>query len=184
MIFSKDDIKNEYFNWLYYLVDNINDNISSYKMLLGHLHSRDFLYRIQMDKNRAVDGIDLRYQFGYENGYDRNVISNFLDGPCSILEMMIALSIKCEIHIMADPDKGNRTGTWFWGMIENLGLINMYDGHYNRIETDMALDRFINRQYEKNGKYGLFTVKKCELDMRSIEIWYQAMWYLKEVLQI
>ena len=43
------------------------------------------------------------------------MISAYLDNKtCSVLEMMIALAIRCEEHIMDDPDVGNRTGQWFW----------------------------------------------------------------------
>ena len=51
--------------------------------------------------------------------------------PCSVLEMMIALSMRCEEQIMDDPDIGNRTGQWFWDMIDNLGL-----GEHERLKFD------------------------------------------------
>ena len=77
---------------------------------------------IPMDGNRAEDGIDLRYRFGHEQHYSDAMVASFLDDrPCSVLEMMIALSIRCEEHIMDDPDVGNRTGQWFWSMIASLG---------------------------------------------------------------
>ena len=39
--------------------------------------------------------------------------------------MMIALAIRCEEHIMDDPDAGDRTGQWFWSMLVSLGLGSM-----------------------------------------------------------
>ena len=96
----------------------------SYRKLLRELHRIEFTYSIPMDGNRAEDGVDLRYRFGYENGYSSSMISVYLDNRmCSVLEMMIALAIRCEEHIMDDPDIGNRTGQWFWNMIVNLGLV-------------------------------------------------------------
>lgn len=51
------------------------------------------------------------------------MIASYLDNrPCSVLEMIIALAIRLEEHIMDDPDIGNRTGQWFWDMIVSLGL--------------------------------------------------------------
>lgn len=38
--------------------------------LLRHLHNIDFQYMLPMDGNRAEDGIDLRYRFGYEKEYE------------------------------------------------------------------------------------------------------------------
>ena len=82
-----------------------------------------------MDADRAEDGINLRYRFGYENGYESAMIASYLDDrPCSVLEMMVALSMKMEEQIMDDPDIGDRTSVWFWKMIDNLGLGTMHDG--------------------------------------------------------
>ena len=79
-------------------------------MLLEHLDNINFTYSIPFDENRFNDGQDLRYRFGYENniaGYDIDEMS-FRKGPCSILEMMVALAIKCEENFMSDPANGNR----------------------------------------------------------------------------
>ena len=42
---------------------------------------------------------------------------------------------------------------------------------------------FLNRQYEADGRGGLFIVRNSRFDLRTVEIWYQAMWYLDEVLE-
>ena len=42
---------------------------------------------------------------------------------------------------------------------------------------------FLNREYEPNGRGGLFTVNNSPADMRTVEIWYQFMWYLNEFLE-
>ena len=99
---------------------------------------------------------------------------------CSVLEMMIALSMRCEEQIMDDPDIGNRTGQWFWDMIDNLGLGNMSDSKFDSLYVDEVLQRFLNRDYKRNGEGGLFTINRRGLDMRSVEIWYQMCWHLQE----
>ncbi|WP_243133445.1 hypothetical protein [[Ruminococcus] torques] len=59
-----------YFNWMCQLVfDGRYSKKLSYRRLLKVLHKIEFTYSIPMDGNRAEDGIDLRYRFGYENGY-------------------------------------------------------------------------------------------------------------------
>lgn len=61
------ELNNEYFEWMCQLV--CNERYSrrlSYQKLLRHLHNIDFQYMLPMDGNRAEDGIDLRYRFGYE----------------------------------------------------------------------------------------------------------------------
>ena len=126
---TRDELKFDYFDWMYGLVcDTKYPKKLSYRKLLNFLHNMDFTYQLTMDSNRFEDGIELRYRFGYENGYDCSVIANYLDdSPCSVLEMLIALSIRLEEHIMDDPEIGDRTGQWFWNMITNLGLGSMDD---------------------------------------------------------
>lgn len=179
----KNELINEYFEWMYRLVCG-NVKRVSYRKLLCQLYDRPFDYSIAMDGNRAEDGVDLRYRFGYENDIEGSVIASCLDDKeCSVLEMMVALSIRCEEHIMDNPDIGDRTGKWFLNMIENLGLKKMTDRRFDRCYVAEVLDRFLSHGYERNGEGGLFTVHHNRIDMRSVEIWYQAMWYLDEVLK-
>lgn len=176
-------IADEYFEWMVEMVSD--ETYLSYRKLLCYLHDIEFIYILPMDGNRAQDGIDFRYRFGYENGYSRDQIKKYLDvRPCSIFEMMVALAFDAEEHIMDDDSYGNRTGQWFWTMIVSLGLGRMDDTHFNRRYVDQVIDDFLNRNYEPNGKGGLFTVQNPPMDMRDTEIWYQFMWYLNEILEI
>jgi len=181
----RDDVLNEYFDWMCQLVSDkqyIGDR--SYRKLLSKLHNIPFTYTIDMDGNRAADGIDLRYRFGYERNYEDYIIASFLDDkPCSVLEMIIALALRCET-IMEDPDYGDRTGEWFWGMIESLGLESMDDTSFNRDYVDDVIDVFLSRDYERDGRGGLFTIKHPKRDLRTVEIWYQMNWYLDSILKI
>lgn len=176
-------LNDEYFEWMYQLVCNKLYSKLSYRKLLCYLYNTDFVYIIGMDGNRAADGIDLRYRFAYEFDIDKPLIASYLDTkPCSVLEMMIALSIRCEEHIMDDPDMGNRTGQWFWNMIVNLGLGSMNDLKFDKAYVDKVIDVFLNREYKPNGEGGLFTIPNRKNDLRTVEIWYQAMWYLDSML--
>ncbi|GHU60463.1 hypothetical protein FACS1894171_1890 [Clostridia bacterium] len=181
---TKDELNNEYFEWMRQLVctEKYSRRLS-YRKLLTFLHNAEFVYIIDMDGNRSEDGIDLRYRFGYERRYEGPMIATYLDDrPCSILEMLIALAIRCEEHIMDDPDSGDRTGQWFWNMIENLGLGVMNDKVFDKNYVNRVISRFLNREYKRNGEGGLFTVKHCKNDLRSAEIWYQMCWYLEAIL--
>lgn len=158
--------------------------VLKYRKLLLQLHRIYFTYKIPMDANRYEDGIALRYRFGVENDIHPAIISQYLDTtPCSILEMMCALAIRCEEQFMSDPDLGNRTAEWFWCMILSLGLKDMDNDKINNSHVHLAIDKFLNHKYSRNGRGGLFTIRGTEYDMRTIEIWDQLMLYLNYIDQ-
>ena len=176
-----DQVNNEYFEWIFDLVCGKRySEYISFRKLLMHLHDTEFTFIIPKDINRAKDGADLRYRFALS--LDSMDILEYLDGPCSVLEMMVALAIRCEENIMDDPRVGDRTGQWFWGMITNLGLGGMSDDRFDKRYVDGVLDRFLKRRYEPNGRGGLFTILNCDRDLRDIEIWVQLLWYLDNIV--
>lgn len=178
------NINDEYFEWLFDLVCGGRfARKNSFRKLLMRLHDTDFRYVIENDLNRAEDGVDLRRRFAItiEHEYSYDFIMDNLDGPCSVLELMIALAIRCEESIMDDPNVGDRTGQWFWGMVRNLGLGSMTDDRFDRNFVDEAVNRFLDRDYEPDGTGGLFKIKRCEFDLRTVEIWYQLCWYLDTI---
>ena len=176
-----DQYYTDYFEWMYDLVCGARySRETSYKKLLRYLHSVEFRYSIPRDSNRAVDGVDLRYRFFYMNEYDTR--PNWPDDyECSVLEMMVALSIKCE-DIMGDDRFGDRTGQWFWGMIVNLGLGSMTDDRFDELYAEDVINIFLDRRYDPDGKGGLFRIKHCRQDLRNVEIWYQMCWYLDTLI--
>ena len=179
------NVRDEYLDWMYNIVcdDRYSRNIS-YRLLFEHLNETEFTYILPMDANRWEDGVNLRYRFGDECGYDNRFIASYLDTkPCSVLEMMIALAVRCEVHIMDNQDLGNRVGQWFWEMIVSLKLGHMNDQNYDPRYVDEVLDILLSRSYAPNGEGGLFTVKNPQNDMRKIDIWYQMHSYLNEYIE-
>lgn len=178
---TKRELNEEYFNWMYQLVF-ANEKRRSYRKLLKYLNSVEFTYILDFDSNRAEDGMDLRYRFGYEHDYNGPMIAAYLDDrPCSVLEMMVALANRCEEQIMDDPHAGCRRGQWFFSMLASLGLSGMNDENFVKSDAEEIVSRFLSRQYARNGEGGLFTVNSRH-DMRSVEIWYQLNWYLDSIL--
>ena len=177
----KDRINDDYFEWLCEVVDSKRfSKHVSYRKLLMHLHNIEFTWFIPYDDNRADDGIMLRRK--YALAHHDEELSDYISGPCSVLEMMAALAIRCEESIMDDTLFGNRTGQWFWGMIHNLGLSPMNDSNFDAEFVDDVIARFLNREYEPDGKGGLFTIKNCDHDLRTVEIWRQLSWYLGSIM--
>ena len=175
------NIRNDYFEWLVDIAcGNMYAEQISFNKLLTRLHQIEFKYLIPRDYNRAEDGISLRrrYVLTANPGYDYDYIIGELQGPCSVLEMMLALAIRCEEDYMDDPSIGSRIKQWFWVMIRNLGLGSMMDHLYDDVYVDGVIDRFLRRDYAPDGRGGLFTIENCDFDLRGIEIWYQMNWYL------
>lgn len=180
---SRVDLIDRYFDWLKKLVSNDHRaKRGSYRKLFVKLFDTDFVYFMDSDGNRAEDGTDLRYRFSVERKIDYRIMDDVLnDKPCSVLEMMVALAIRCE-DVMSDLVYGDRTAYWFWGMVENLNLLQLRDSAFDEVEFDNVIARFHEHRYSPNGEGGLFTVRHPRNDMRDTDIWYQKSWYLAELL--
>jgi hypothetical protein len=95
--------------------------------------------------------------------------------------MMIGLVLRCEETIMVDPSVGDRTSQWFWGMVRSLGLASMTDSRFDRRYVEDTIQKFLDRDYEPDGRGGLFTIRDCDQDLRNVEIWIQLLWYLDSI---
>lgn len=179
---TENRLEEEYFEWMYNLVCGIKK--VSYRKLLYFLHSVPFYYLIEMDDNRAGDGVSLRYRFGNQMGYHNSVIATYLDNrECSVLEMMVALANRIEESIMDNPEFGDRTGEWFFSMLGSLQISNQNDDIFDAEYVGNVVKVLLERIYEPNGLGGLFTLERPRRDMRGVEIWMQAMWYLDEYIE-
>lgn len=172
-------IKDRYLDWLKHQAMGQD---RSYDSLLEFLYDKPFIYTIQIDENRAEDGIGLRYIFGVENGITYEDITSGLDSGrgCSVLEMMVGLARRCENQIMVDMEEGAQPERWFKIMIDNLGLGDQINDAFDYEKADYIVDRFLAHQYSYYGDGSLFSVRNPRNDMRRTDIWYQAMWYLTE----
>lgn len=171
-------LKKTYLAWL---IDKIADEEKklTYNELFHILHTIDFKWSIVRDVNRSLDGLSLRYRFSCEMNYDPEYVDDILDFRCSVLEMMVALSLRCEETIMSNPEYGDRTKEWFWIMIDNLKLTKCKDGRCDLEYVERRVQLMMDRKYGRDGSGGaLFVVPNPEEDMRKTEIWYQLNWYL------
>ena len=165
-----------YFTWLYSQVDSVRTRNPSrtYWKLLKQLYTKEFVWIIPNDDNRAEDGRDLRYEFIEDQGLNY-VDPDWLHLGCSMLEMLVALSRRLFFEAEEKPR------WWFWHLIENLGLSGYTDAvdiPTNKVND--VLDRVIWRTYSRSGNGGLFPLKKPSRDQRDVEIWYQLSAYLLE----
>lgn len=174
------DIAHEYLNWLCQKISEGRDDTSpaAYSKLLAHLFNTSFYSEMGMDKNRSSDGLCLRDEFSREEG--SNDIYLAMAEDASVLEVLVALARRIDHDFMYDIRYGDRTSLWFWIMIENLGLNNYDDAHYNEYDVDKILTYFMDRRYGRDGRGSLFPIRNDSIDVRNYDIWYQMNAFFSE----
>ncbi len=169
-------MKNRYLDYLYKIV---RKNIP-YVRLIQKLFSMEFYSFVPNDDNRVADGLYLRSEFCEKE--ELHALSFCPDGPCTVLEMLIGLSLRLEFE--TSQSKYEKTPReWFWILIDNLGLSEFNDEVYTS-EIDQHVENVIqiciDRKYSYLGEGGLFPLKRARSDQRTTEIWYQMSAYLLE----
>lgn len=148
----------------------------SYWRLFRKLYSIPFYWFIPNDDNRASDGLKVRELFLESESIDDEEWSGL---ECSMLEMLVGLSIRMEFEAIGDKDDG-----WFWTLLKNVGLAEFSDDVYDK-EVDLlveeTVERVCGRTYKRNGEGGLFPLRDARGDQRKEELWYQMSSYLIEL---
>lgn len=153
-----------------------NYSNDTYNNLFMDLYTCDFTWSrtVPRDGDRAEDGLQLRQKLGFSDILQ--------DKPCSVLEMLIALAIRIDNELMYSFDEGDRTVQWFWEMIVNMGLGSQNDYNYDAAYVNSCIERFIRREYDADGSNGgIFVLSNPRENLKNVDIWYQAMWYLSEI---
>ena len=179
---DKIEVRKDYYIWLKTCV-NFPEG---YELVADKLHRTPFVWLVDMDANRAEDGKSMRYWYTCDRNFDkeeRELVEEYLSGPCTLLEMMVALARRIEADIMAEGGVDDRTDEWFRCMLDNLGLLEFDDKRYNENEVDYILNRFMSRKYGENGVGNIFkNAKKGRVkggpNFRNLEIWSQAQTFL------
>lgn len=182
-----------YFNWLVNQMYMDSWYGRSYYVLAKILHNIEFYWTIDLDENRAKDGIRLRHVWfdAINNEADALGISrplfplDSLSGSCSILEMLVALANRIECDIMQDDNIGNRAPVWFWRILANIGIAEYDDTKLGLAQSNVVSHEVMNmmdRKYDEKGRGGsLFPLTECYgRDMRETDIWWQAQLWLSE----
>lgn len=166
-----------YFTWLYAQVGSVTERnpSRSYWKVLRQLYTKEFIWIIPHDDNRAEDGRNLRIDFlEYEDIRDAD--PEWLHMPCSMLELLMGLAQRLAFQMDGEPAR------WFWHLMENLGL-ELYNDNslVPEKEIDRKLDDVIWRTYRRNGNGGLFPLRRSHRDQRYVELWDQMHAYLLEM---
>jgi hypothetical protein len=85
---------------------------------------------------------------------------------------------------LSQNDGKDRTGKWFWLFVKNLKLRVYKPNDPNIVRMQKTnndiIQKFIYREYDKNGNGGIFPLEYSKRDQRTVELWYQMMSYIDE----
>lgn len=176
----------DYQQWLHDKIKTKKYNPDDYIYLFDRLYKRVFTYTLIQDSSLESHGKDLREQFRYDTNYDK-LDYRALEGSCSVLEMLIGMSVDCEKDIMTFTDDTNL----FWIALDELDLLRYSDKAIENgtddkkvtsvtSEIDEIIDVFMHRKYDRDGKRGTpFPSLGDSLhNYRKLSLWDQAMKYL------
>lgn len=165
------DEHDEYLQWIKGIIkDPRGWMLPVHVKLIDKLYTTEFLVQDENDRPRENDGYDLRWRFIWDKYYPMHydvVVPNIREGKCSILEMMVALSLRMDENFEIP------VSDIFWIMVKNMGLLGETDNVYDDENVVEILDKFNNRMYEPNGHGSLFYIRDTDEDMRNISIWDQ-----------
>lgn len=170
-----------YLRWLYSQISpaSVKNPARTYWRFARQLYTKEFVWFIPFDDNRAADGRNLREEFLADEKIE-DPDEEWMRLGCAMLEMLVALSRR--LNFM-ESDINERD--WFWKLVDNVGIKKCSDKDYMTDPDtvhgiDEVLDRVIWRTYEYDGSGGLFPLQHPPKDQRSTEIWYQMSAYIIE----
>jgi hypothetical protein len=175
----------QYWAWLYDQIFDVRDavgdeNWRSFTQLTRTMHNIEFKALVDYDENRIADAV------GFRNNYNRLwpseglALSDLMEPDATIFEVLFGLAKR------ADDMIPMTVAAWFRCFIENLGLAHYNDEYCMRRVVAPAvriLNRFNDRTYKKDGRGGIFPLKKLPtgvLDMTDVELWYQMGYWMTE----
>ena len=174
-----------YFDWLCILI-GIDSRTTgrNYGVLARSLHSMEFRAKLPADKNRGMDGMQLRVDFMQLHGPYGSSTNR---GPCTMLEFFVALAKRMSF-LMNGNNSRHRSEYYFWVMMSNLGLTKLTDDKWDYLNGDFfvedAIWRVLNRQFDYDGSGGIFPLKHARQDQKNVEFWYQMQGWLGENCEI
>ena len=172
------DLKQSYFE---YLVDYICDKRhkrSSYLPVLDLLHGIPFVVVVEMDDQRMSDGLYLRERYLQKiDKYDQ--LDIFEEDKASVLEVLIGIAQRLEFQV-GDGMIGDHTAEKFWELLANLDIEKYDSRRYFPLEIKEKVRNWMLRKYDFYGNGSIFPVKRCEKDMRELQIWDQMSVYVME----
>lgn len=155
---------------------HLNEKAYKYGHLFDYLHEIQFEWSIDLDENRALDGIWMREDL------DGFIFAN----PCSVLEMLSAFARRIDDEYIGEMNC-RKPDIIFMEMIENLNL-DQFDNNFwkkvggFRCKSDISeiLDVWMDRKFGPLGDGSPFPLRHSLVDQSKVQIWDQMLAYLNE----
>lgn len=173
---SKRELREEYLRWLEeQLTDEFSSSGKTYWGLVNRMFDTPFTYKIAMDHNRVMDGLDLRVEFAHSIRIRPPTMDAL--GPGSFLEVLVGLSRK-----LAFTAGGEASG-WAWELLTNLELHRLYDPltYAKQRKAEEIMHTVMDRTYLPDGTGGFFPLGWPDDDQTQIELWYQMHAFVGEL---
>lgn len=167
-----------YLVWLYAQVEDPNrkNPRQTFWKLCRALFTTEFIWFVPNDDARIEDGRELRFEF-LQDAEIPDVDADWIDQGVSYMEMLIAFSRRAAYQDEKNPP------AWFWLMIRNIGLYecnDSYEDDFINPIVEEVTNQITFRQYDMDGRGGLFPLKHPAEDQTKVELWYQMCAYIIE----
>lgn len=146
-----------YFEWLL-------DQIECDEQLGQELDAITYRWHFLLDENRSAGGLELRKVYGLE--YSVN-LDDVRTGPCSVLEMFVALSMRFSENADIPVPKA------FHEMIGNLQKVNS-----NSLQV--TIEEWMDGNFSSDGYGSPFILKNYTRDTRNLDTWTLMTIYISE----
>ncbi len=176
-----------YYQWLWEQVAD-EELMGAYSCLVLRLYDKEYYYVHPMDRNRDLDGRELRKEYLKVAG-EGDEIPVFESSASSVLEVLVAFTERI-VYQTEGFVRNNSRKRWFWEMLRNLGLTKFVDSKFGlgvgNAEIDEILDRWMSGNINGDGVGGPFPVEtkrtlvgECRDDFRKLDLYYQFIGYLQ-----
>ncbi|MBO7452230.1 MAG: hypothetical protein J6U54_18030 [Clostridiales bacterium] len=159
--------ESDYHVWLRTLVGNCRH----YTRLIQQLDDTPYTWIFNLDSNRAEGGKSLREKYAYHASVEADDVRT---SPCTVLEMLISVA-----DHMTDQ-LGEDIATWFWVIIDNLGLNSYTDDDYYPQGVDVKLNNWMRHEYGADGVGSIFPLQHYRGDCRNLDVWSQMNAWINE----
>jgi hypothetical protein len=174
-----------YMKWILEKMEFRKRGRKKYGKLMKYLNNTEYEFKTLLDENRLSDALNMRNNFleeyfgGSYNKYDSTIVAAcpniIVFGPhrCSILEMLAALSIRCEIEMTGEPGC-DVLGRMFWIAIDNSGLGKFSDDKFD--------GQFVKKTVNEMTNFDIFPFHRPGIDKNRVDLWYAMQLWITENL--